>query len=283
MRVITDARRILKPLQNAMISPILLSVCLAADTTVSSPLPTTMPVTTPSATGTYGTATNPKRVMRDDEKPIARATRSLTVIALEEQEASPRDLRDPRATDAGCIFAVQEPEPRAFAVHDLVTIVVSEVSKSNSAADAKAEKSYDIEAAADAWMNMDPTSFGTDFGSTVDSEDLPMIAVGGDKKFKGKGNYARSDTFTARVTAEIVEIRPNGLLIFEARREIVNDGESQIMQLSGSCRPEDVDANNQVQSQRIADAVIKKVTTGELRDTAEKGIVAKILDTIFAF
>ena len=31
MRVITDARRILKPLQNAMISPILLSVCLAAD------------------------------------------------------------------------------------------------------------------------------------------------------------------------------------------------------------------------------------------------------------
>ena len=29
--------------------------------------------------------------------------------------------------------------------------------------------------------------------------------------------------------------------------------------------------------------LIKKVTTGELRDTAEKGIVAKILDTIFAF
>jgi flagellar basal body L-ring protein FlgH len=38
-----------------------------------------------------------------------------------------------------------------------------------------------------------------------------------------------------------------------------------------------------VLSQRVADAVVKKLTTGELRDTAEKGILAKIIDTIFAF
>ena len=85
------------------------------------------------------------------------------------------------------------------------------------------------------------------------------------------------------MTAEIVDVRPNGLLVLEARREIVNDGESQIITLGGICRPEDVDANNQVLSHRVADAVVKKETAGELRNTAEKGVFAKLIDMIFAF
>jgi flagellar L-ring protein precursor FlgH len=168
-------------------------------------------------------------------------------------------------------------------VHDLVTIVVSESSKSKSASDAKSEKSYDMSAAVDAWVSMDPTGFGDTFMSPLDDGDLPAVGAGGDKNFKGKANYARTDEFTARVTAEIVDVRPNGLLVLEARREIVNDGESQIITLGGICRPEDVDANNQVLSHRVADAVVKKETAGELRNTAEKGVFAKLIDMIFAF
>ena len=253
----------------------LLSLCLA-DTT-----PVAAPVSSPLPAG--GAASAPRRVLREDEKPVARPSRSVTAQALEAQIGAPRDPRDPGATDAGCLFAVREPEPRAFAVHDLVTIVISESSKSKSSSDAKAEKSYDMTAAVDAWINMDPMSFGSGDGVMMSPGDLPEFGVSGDKRFKGKGNYARSDTFTARVTAEIVEVRPNGLLVVEARREIVNDGESQVILLSGVCRPEDIDASNQIQSQRVADAVVKKTTTGELRDTAEKGVLAKILDTIFAF
>lgn len=257
------------------IPAMLLALCLVDTTTVpATPAPSPFSVARDAA---------PARVLREDEKPVARPTRSVTAQALEAQASVPRDPRDPGATDTGCLFAVREPEPRAFEVHDLVTIVISEASKSKSSSDAKAEKSYDMTAAVDAWINMDPTSFGDNDGIMLSPGDLPEFGVSGDKKFKGKGNYARSDTFTARVTAEIVEVRPNGLLVLEARREIVNDGESQIILLSGVCRPDDVDANNQVLSQRIADAVVKKTTTGELRDTAEKGFLAKILDTIFAF
>jgi len=247
-----------------MTAAILLSLCLAAsDRAVSAPLPD---------------SAAPARVLRDDEKGETRVSRSATAAAIASQAPAKE-----RAGEPGSLFAVQAPEPRAFAVHDLVTIVVSEQSKSKSSSDAKAEKSYDMSAAVDAWISMDPTSFGSGFLSPMDSGDLPAVGAGGDKKFKGKGNYARTDDFTARVTAEIVEIRPNGLLVLEARREIVNDGETQVIMLSGICRPEDVDTSNQVTSQRVADAVIKKLTTGQLRDTSEKGVIAKLLDTIFAF
>jgi flagellar L-ring protein precursor FlgH len=239
------------------------ALCLAADAPVSSPLP------------------QPARVLRDDERPRERSTMSGTAAALAAQSAAAQSnarAQGPR----GSLFEVEDIAPREFVIHDLVTIVVSESSKSKSSADAKADKDYDMSAEIGAFMTLDPTSLA---GGPVNlgADSLPAFDVSGSKGFKGKGNYSRSDDFTARVTAEIVEIRPNGLLVLEARREIVNDGETQTILLSGICRPEDIDANNQVTSQRIADAVIKKTTTGQLRDTAEKGVLARIIDSIFAF
>ncbi|MEY3026724.1 MAG: flagellar L-ring protein [Planctomycetota bacterium] len=247
-----------------MSATLLLALCLAADTPVSSPLPA------PST-----------RVMRDDELPRKRSTVSGTAAAIASQSAAARQGGG-RAPAGASLFEVENIAAREYAVHDLVTIVVSESSRSKSSSDAKADKDYDMQAEIGAFMTLDPTSLA---GGPInlDGSSLPAFDVSGSKGFKGKGNYARTDDFTARVTAEIVEIRPNGLLVLEARREIVNDGETQLILLSGVCRPQDVDANNQVLSQRVADAVIKKTTTGQLRDTTEKGLIAKILDSIFAF
>jgi flagellar L-ring protein precursor FlgH len=254
-----------------MPTPLLLAVCLAAadrPMSVRAPLP---------AGG------ESSRVLRDDERDALVPTRSATAAALASQAAGAFNARGEPIHDPGSLFAVQDPEPRAFAVHDLVTIVVSESSRAKSVADARADKQYEMSAAVDAWISMDPTSFGSGFGAPLDATSLPAVGATADKTFRGRGNYSRTDDFTARVTAEIVEVRPNGLLVLEARREIVNDGETQVIVLSGVCRPEDVDGSNQVLSQRVADAVVKKTTTGQLRDTSEKGVLAKLLDAIFAF
>jgi flagellar L-ring protein precursor FlgH len=263
-----------------MHTSILIALCLAAPARApqqsSPPASAPLPQSTPADDGA-------PRVLRDDEKTPGRPTRSVTAAALDSQQASARPLRDTGATDLGSLFAVKDPEPRTFAVHDLVTIVVSEQSKSKSTADAKADKNWETSAAVDAWISLDPSAIGNGFLAPLNSSELPSAGVGGDKTFKGKGSYNRADDFSARVTAEVVEVRPNGLLVLEARREITNDGETQVIVLSGICRPEDVDTSNQVQSQRVADAVIKKTTTGQLRDTTEKGVLAKLIDTIFAF
>lgn len=263
-----------------MHTSLILALCLAAPG--RAPQQSTPPASAPLPESTPADEDAP-RVLRDDEKSTARPTRSVTAAALDSQQVSARPLRDTGATDLGSLFAVKDPEPRTFAVHDLVTIVVSEQSKSKSTADAKADKNWETSAAVDAWISMDPTTFGEGFFTPLTASELPSFGVTGDKTFKGKGSYNRADDFSARVTAEVVEVRPNGLLVLEARREITNDGETQVIVLSGICRPEDVDTSNQVQSQRIADAIIKKTTSGQLRDTTEKGVIAKLIDTIFAF
>ena len=259
-----------------------LAVCLAASA-ASADQPVDRGAGAATARAPLPAAGDAPRVLRDDEREARVPTRSATAAALASQATGARNARGEYLHDPGALFAVQDPEPRAFAVHDLVTIVVSETSRSNSVADSRADKQYEMSAAVDAWISMDPTTFGSGFASPLDATSLPAVGASADKNFRGRGNYSRRDYFTARVTAEIVEVRPNGTLVLEARREIVNDGESQVIVLSGVCRPEDVDGSNQVLSQRVADAVIKKTTTGQLRDTSEKGVLAKLLDAIFAF
>lgn len=289
-----------------MHTALILTLCLAAearaDRAPQQAAPSQAPAAAPRAASPSGPATPAARAPlppgqpADSKSPApeqsahggamsatSRQTRSVTAMALESQQSAPKPVRGAGANDLGSLFAVQDPEPRTFAVHDLVTIVVSEQSKSKSTADAKGDKNWKTSAAVDAWINMDLADLGQDFFTPLPKGELPSAGVGSDKTFKGKGSYNRADDFTARVTAEIVEVRPNGLLVLEARREIANDGESQVIVLAGVCRPEDVDASNQVQSQRIADAVIKKTTTGQLRDTTEKGAIAKLFDAIFAF
>ncbi len=251
-----------------MSTAILLLLCLAADAPVSTPLPITLP-----AAG---------RVLREDERDtVVRSSRSGTAAAIASQVAAARATSVTHPS-TGCLFDVPDPTPRFFAIHDLVAILVSESSKSKSSADSKADKDYNMEAEVGAFMTMDLLNLDGEDVNLPDTS-LPAFDVSAGKGFKGKASANRTDDFTARVTAEIVDIRPNGLLVLEARREIVNDGETQVIMLSGVCRPEDVSAGNTVLSQSIADAVIKKVTTGQLRDTSEKGILAKLLDAVFAF
>jgi flagellar L-ring protein precursor FlgH len=103
------------------------------------------------------------------------------------------------------------------------------------------------------------------------------------KDFKGDAEYKREDEFTTRLTAEVIEVLPNGNLILESRTYIQTDEEEAAIKVTGICRPEDVSAANTVFSHQMHDLKIQKMHKGELKRTNEKGIIAKILDTLFAF
>ena len=248
-----------------------LGLALPTATTIAQ-APATKPV--PPVGAAVAPNASPKeysgRVLRKDEAPPPQATQSLMAQMITSQ---PAFAEDGTRNDYGCLFAVSDPEPKLFAIHDLVTIVISESSRGKSKQTSKAKKAYELDAGIQDWLTSDIISPG----------DLPAFTLETQKDFEGKADYQRADDFTARVTAEIVEIKPNGLLVLEAHRTVVQDEEEQTIMFTGVCRPEDVDTNNQVPSHRVADASIKKINAGMLRDTGEKGIVAKVLDAIFAF
>ncbi len=181
------------------------------------------------------------------------------------------------------LFAVSPPEPRTFRVHDLLQIVVRENSKASSSQELDAKKDYKLDIKVPDWPDFrleDLLNFQIMAGSTAAD---PKLKVESKKDFKGEGNYEREDDMTARITAEVMEVLPNGNLIVEAHSLIRTDKEEASLKVTGMCRPEDVTAANTVQSSQLHDLKIEKMHKGELREASKKGLIAKILDTVFAF
>ena len=171
------------------------------------------------------------------------------------------------------MFAVTPAEPRLFHVHDLVQIIVRESSVAASFQGLETEKEYALAGGVESFpgVNGQNPLYYTEFD------------VVGDKEFDGEGEYVREDELVTRLSAEIIEIRPNGSLALEARTRIRTDDEEWYTQLTGICRPEDITAANTILSNQIFDLQVEKRHKGDVPKAASKGILAQALDAIFAF
>ena len=182
------------------------------------------------------------------------------------------------------LMAVHLPEPRKFALHDLVTIIVRESTDVGATSELGTEKTYDLKGSIDDFPSLqlkDLLQFQLRPSSA--SENPPRVGVSFEREFEGEGDYKRRDTFTSRITARIIDVKPNGTLVIEARKYIQNDDERLMMTLTGTCRKDDITADNTVLSSQLFGMRLVKQHTGELRKSTKKGVIPAVLDTIFNF
>lgn len=188
--------------------------------------------------------------------------------------------QDPHALRAVSMFAIAPPAPRMFELHDLVQIIVRESSQAKSESELETDKESKLDGKIPKWTNLGDL---LDLQVTTGGEPTPAWQLEFSKEFTGEGDYERKDDLTMRLTAEVIEVLPNGNLVLEARTHIKTDDEEQTMKVTGICRPEDVTAANSILSNQIHDLVVEKLHQGELREASKKGIISKVLETIFAF
>jgi flagellar L-ring protein precursor FlgH len=178
-------------------------------------------------------------------------------------------------------FFIEPPKAKTFQKHDQITILVEETSSQSSKQALDTKKDYTL------------TDALTDFPDLAQLLELraepgvrsPLSSLGisSQNKFKGDGSYTRADKFSAKVTATVLDVKPNGILVIEARKTIANNDESQTIILSGSCRSEDVTTGNTVLSSQLADLQVISKTEGRVKETATKGWIPRVLETIFNF
>jgi len=193
------------------------------------------------------------------------------------------DDREPHALRTMSLFAVAPPEPRTFQRHDLIQIIVREQTDARSRHELDLDKKYGISGNVARFPRLSlPELLELRIpGTSMDN--MPELDVDFRKDFSGDGDFRRRDDFSSRITAEVIEVLPNGNVVLEARTQIKIDDEESIMKLTGVCRPDDVTSTNTILSNQIHNLTIERMHKGELRRTNEKGIIAKALDMIFAF
>jgi flagellar L-ring protein precursor FlgH len=179
-------------------------------------------------------------------------------------------------------------DTKARQVNDLVTIkIVESLSGSGKA---------DTDTSRDSSADYDMTNlFGMNNDFNIQNVKLlkdfykgtnvfqPKIVGSGKSDFKGEGDTNRTGTLNATITAKVVETLPNGNLLLEARKELTINEENQILVLTGVVRPYDIDADNIVLSNKLADARIYYVGDGVINDKQKPGWMVRVFDNVWPF
>jgi flagellar L-ring protein precursor FlgH len=99
----------------------------------------------------------------------------------------------------------------------------------------------------------------------------------------GDSKYDLTDVIKFKIAAYIVQVLPNGNLVIHGRQEIRLVNEVREIQLRGIVRREDVDTNNKVKAEKIAELRISYGGRGELTDLQDFPWGQKILNKITPF
>ena len=177
-------------------------------------------------------------------------------------------------------FAVPEQKPRTIKKHDLITVIINEEASVASDAKATTDRDTQLNATMSQYMklNTQPLSL-----QTV-SPQVPSGFVGDlQRNFKSDGQDDRTDSFTSRLSAEVIDVKPNGTLLLEAKRNIQVNTETQHYLLSGICRAEDVTPDNTILSTQLSDLDLRRDDSGMVHDATKQGGLMKLLDFVNPF
>lgn len=169
-------------------------------------------------------------------------------------------------------------DKRAFAVGDVLSIVVQESSTATKDNSTKTARSSDIDAAIEAFFYSPGASRLLTKGGQ-----LPALRLNSSQNFDGSGRINNSERIVARIAVRVIDVLPNQNLVIEGQRQTSFGGESQDAILRGIVRPYDISANNTVFSYNVADATIKFVSRGTVSDSQRKGWFFRLWEKISPF
>jgi flagellar L-ring protein precursor FlgH len=121
-----------------------------------------------------------------------------------------------------------------------------------------------------------------DIGS-ANLDPLPRLAASSKDDFNGTANYEKNGEFTARITAMVMDVLPNGNLVIKGRREIKVDYETKVIEFSGVVRRYDIRADNTILSELVSDARVSYTGEGQLSDTTRRRGLGNLIHQVLVW
>lgn len=175
-------------------------------------------------------------------------------------------------------FAVAEPTPQQININDTITVVIREDKTATSDAQYQADKEWDINGQLAAWMWLENGGI-----VTKNKETNPAVIFNYQDEYDGQGQMDRQDTLATRLQARVLDVKPNGNLVLEAKKSIKIDDDGYEITFTGECRAIDVTPANTVLSTQVADAAIRVEHHGAVRAATRRGWLKKVWDVITPF
>ncbi len=163
---------------------------------------------------------------------------------------------------------------RAFKIGDIIVVNVYESAITQNQVSESKQKNVSWATTIGAASKL----FGLDLNS--------FLPVSHKTSYSDKTSGSNNSKVLLEITAKVTDILPNGNLYIEGEKMIDIDSRAESMIVKGIIRPQDVDANNTVDSNKISDAIISyKGGTMFVDNKDDEGLLswifAKLADLIF--
>jgi flagellar L-ring protein precursor FlgH len=169
-------------------------------------------------------------------------------------------------------------DKKAMNVNDIVTVVIDENILSSSSGTKKLAKTTDDQLGGAVFAG-GPGSLATQVNKVSDIS----VGINSKNSFAAQGTNERKEKFTTTISARIIKILENGNYFIDGRREMLIDGQKQVLHVNGVIRPEDISQTNMIDSKHIADAKILYETQGDIKEATEKGWGTKAIESVWPF
>lgn len=176
---------------------------------------------------------------------------------------------------------------RASRVNDSITIVVQESTSSTleSSNDLKRDSSNNM--VLSSWLvpstngGLTLKQKGTASGEA--GAKTPTIDYSTSRAHKSDSTIDRAQSLNSTLTGIVLDVRPNGHLVVEARKTVGVNGEVQTVTVTGTVNPAHLDANNAVKAELIMDMKVQYFGSGPMTRMDQRGWGAKIIDFVNPF
>ena len=180
-------------------------------------------------------------------------------------------------------------DTKARKVGDIVTVKIAESSNATNSADTKTGRESALEAGIDTFFEIEDWYKDKVLDNITsklprpDPFNNPAVKGSMSSDFNGSGTTSRSGDLNAFITCRVAELLPNGNLKIIGSREILVNHETQMIILSGTIRPRDIDDDNVILSTFISDAKIAYSGSGVVDDRQRPGWLANLLNSVWPF
>jgi len=171
-------------------------------------------------------------------------------------------------------------DPRAKRVGDLLTVRVQITDKAEIENSTKRSRSNSEQSGVDNLLGFE-TKLSKVLPNAVDPSNL--IKAGSTASSEGAGSVDRKETLTTNVAAVVTQVLPNGALVIEGKQEIRVNFEVRELIVAGIVRTEDIDADNTIASEKIAQARIAYGGRGQITDVQQPRYGQQVMDVLLPF
>ena len=124
-----------------------------------------------------------------------------------------------------------------------------------------------------------------EFAKVLPEAVSPGVMIDFDSTYSpsGTGTINRSETLSLTFAAVVTQILPNGSLVIVRRQEILVNSEVRELMVTGVIRPSDIDSDNTISDDNIAEMRVAYGGSGTLSQLQQPRWGTQIWDIIFPF